>query len=120
ISGTYQGDGVSGSKTFESNGPTPLPDADLKLLRDKTNKGEFKSPSSNILASLLVWIVPFGLLLLFWWWMSRRAQGQMTSIMSIGRSRAKNYTTEKPKTTFADVAGYEGVKTEISEVVDFL
>jgi cell division protease FtsH len=44
----------------------------------------------------------------------------MGGIMSIGRSRAKVYTTERPRTTFADVAGYEGVKTEIREVVDFL
>ena len=35
-------------------------------------------------------------------------------------SRAKTYTTERPATTFADVAGYEGVKLEINEVVDFL
>jgi len=33
--------------------------------------------------------------------------------MSIGRSRAKAYTTDRPSTTFADVAGYEGVKTEL-------
>ena len=44
----------------------------------------------------------------------------MSGIMSIGRSRAKVYTTERPRTTFADVAGYQGVKVEISEVVDFL
>jgi cell division protease FtsH len=30
------------------------------------------------------------------------------------------YDTERPATTFADVAGYEGVKREVSEVVDFL
>src|SRR6202042_3451706 len=53
-------------------------------------------------------------------WMARRAQGQMGGIMSIGRSRAKVYTTERPRTTFADVAGYDGVKLEIREVVDFL
>ena len=52
--------------------------------------------------------------------MGRRAQGQMAGIMNIGRSKAKVYTTEKPKTTFADVAGYSGVKEEITEVVDFL
>jgi cell division protease FtsH len=52
--------------------------------------------------------------------MARRAQGQMSGIMSIGRSKAKVYTTEKPKTTFDDVAGYSGVKQEIKEVVDFL
>ena len=40
--------------------------------------------------------------------------------MSIGRSKAKAYTTERPATTFEDVAGYEGVKQEIEEVVDFL
>ena len=44
----------------------------------------------------------------------------MSGIMSIGRSRAKVYTAERPRTTFDDVAGYQGVKQEISEVVDFL
>ena len=44
----------------------------------------------------------------------------MGSIMSIGRSKAKLYSTERPSTTFDDVAGYDGVKLEISEVVDFL
>ena len=53
-------------------------------------------------------------------WMSRRAQGQMGAVMNIGRSRAKVYNTEKPKTTFDDVAGYGPVKQEIAEVVDFL
>ena len=52
--------------------------------------------------------------------MQRRTQSQMGGIMSIGRSRARTYTTERPGTTFADVAGYEGVKQEIREVVDFL
>ena len=44
----------------------------------------------------------------------------MGNVMSIGRSRAKAYSTDKPSTTFADIAGYEGVKQEITEVVDFL
>ncbi|TMM19710.1 MAG: AAA family ATPase, partial [Actinobacteria bacterium] len=35
-------------------------------------------------------------------------------------AKAKLYTTERPRTTFGDVAGYTGVKQEISEVVDFL
>ena len=52
--------------------------------------------------------------------MQRRAAGQMGNVMSIGRRRAKAYTADKPSTTFADIAGYEGVKQEISEVVDFL
>ena len=40
--------------------------------------------------------------------------------MGIGASRAKVYDEERPTTRFADVAGYEGAKREISEVVDFL
>ena len=44
----------------------------------------------------------------------------MGNVMSIGRSRAKAYSTDKPSTTFSDIAGYEGVKQEITEVVDFL
>ena len=41
-------------------------------------------------------------------------------IMGIGASKAKVYDEERPTTRFADVAGYEGAKREISEVVDFL
>src|SRR5437764_936592 len=65
-------------------------------------------------------LLPILLLIGFFVWMQRRTQSQMGGIMSIGRSRAKTYTTERPGTTFADVAGYEGVKQEIREVVDFL
>ncbi len=81
---------------------------------------EFTRPSSSIWGTLLPLLLPVGLLILFFWWMQRRAQGQMGGIMSIGRSRAKTYSTERPATTFDDVAGYEGVKREITEVVDFL
>jgi cell division protease FtsH len=44
----------------------------------------------------------------------------MGGIMSIGKSKAKTYSSEHPPTTFADVAGYEGVKKEVTEVIDFL
>ena len=75
-----------------------------------------QSASSQWLPTILILVAFVGIFL----WISRRAQGQMSGIMSIGRSRAKLYTTERPRTTFADVAGYQGVKVEISEVVDFL
>jgi cell division protease FtsH len=116
ISGVYK----DGKGTFSTTAPTAIPDTDLALMREKSVKIEFLPPSSNIVGSLLVWLLPIGLLVLFWWWMGKRAQGQMAGLMSIGRSKAKVYSTEKPKTTFADVAGYAGVKQEINEVVDFL
>ena len=119
IKGEYKA-AIDEKTEFTTTAPAVIPDDDLALLREKGVKVEFVSPSSNLVGTLLVWLLPIGLLILFWWWMGKRAQGQMAGIMSIGRSRAKVYTTEKPKTTFADVAGYKGVKQEINEVVDFL
>ncbi|MCY3661799.1 MAG: ATP-dependent zinc metalloprotease FtsH [bacterium] len=118
--GDISGELVDGG-TFRTTGPTELPPEDYALLRDRLGAGvEFTRPTSSIWGTLLPLLLPVGLLILFFWWMQRRAQGQMGGIMSIGRSRAKTYSTERPATTFDDVAGYEGVKREITEVVDFL
>ena len=107
-------------KKYTVAGPKPLTDSTVNDLRAKVPDLKFVNSSSNFLASLLPFLL-YGLLIIgFFLWMSRRAQGQMTGIMSIGRSKAKVYTTERPRTTFADVAGYNGVKLEIREVVDFL
>ncbi|HEX7277390.1 MAG TPA: ATP-dependent zinc metalloprotease FtsH [Acidimicrobiales bacterium] len=119
IKGEYK-DPVGGKTEFTTTAPAVIPEEDHALFREKGVEVEYLPPSSNLVGTLLVWMLPIALLLLFWWWMGKRAQGQMAGIMSIGRSRAKVYTTEKPKTTFADVAGYKGVKQEINEVVDFL
>ena len=105
---------------YASSGPVPLPDDHTNLIRNEAPDFRFVTPQANFLVSLLPLLLPVGLLILFFWWMQRRAQGQMGNIMSIGRSRAKTYTTERPGTTFEDVAGYEGVKQEITEIVDFL
>ncbi|MGH9165040.1 MAG: ATP-dependent zinc metalloprotease FtsH [Acidimicrobiales bacterium] len=105
---------------FTVSGPRPLPDADSELLREKVDKLRFDNIQQNFFASLLPFLLPVGILIAFFVYMNRKAQGQMSGIMQIGRSKAKVYTTERPKTTFADVAGYEGVKQEINEVVDFL
>ena len=40
--------------------------------------------------------------------------------MGIGGSKAKVYDEDRPTTRFADIAGYEGAKREVAEVVDFL
>ncbi|MCY3925246.1 MAG: ATP-dependent zinc metalloprotease FtsH [bacterium] len=112
---------LADGEAFRTTGPTDLPPDDYALLRERLGAGvKFTRPSSSIWGTLLPLLLPVGLLILFFWWMQRRAQGQVGGIMSIGRSRAKTYSTERPATTFDDVAGYEGVKREITEVVDFL
>jgi cell division protease FtsH len=110
-----------GKSEFTTQGTIgPIPPADINLMNEHGVDRNYKAPSSNILGTILIWVVPFALLGLIWWFIARRAQGQMGAVMNIGRSRAKVYNTDKPKTTFADVAGYGAVKEEINEVVDFL
>jgi cell division protease FtsH len=115
--GNISGELTDGTR-FTTTGPLEPSDADQALM---TEKGvEFDTPTTSIWASVLPLLLPVGLLIAFFVWMQRRAQGQMGGIMSIGRSKAKTYSTERPGTTFADVAGYEQVKQDITEVVDFL
>ncbi len=118
ITGTVVTDGKS--QKFSVTGPRPIPDEVESALRKNVKSLEFTNESTSIWVSFLPTLLFFGLIIGFFIWMNRRAQGQMSSIMNVGRSKAKVYTTERPKTTFDDVAGYTGVKTEIAEVVDFL
>jgi cell division protease FtsH len=110
-----------GQSEFATQGPqNALPDRDIDLLDEHGVGRNYKAQPSDWFGSFVVYLLPFLLLVGFLVWMSRRAQGQMGAVMNIGRSRAKVYATDKPKTTFADVAGYAAVKEEIKEVVDFL
>ncbi len=108
------------STKFRTTGYLEVSEADRLLLEEMKVEQEPLTPQSGFLAQMIPLLLPIGLLILFFWWMQRRAAGQMGNIMSIGRSRAKTYSTERPSTTFDDVAGYEGVKQEIREVIDFL
>ncbi|CAB4697876.1 unannotated protein [freshwater metagenome] len=113
ISGTLN----DGSK-FSTTGPVKPTDADQALFTEKGVK--YSSPTESIWGTLIPLLLPVLLLIGFFMWMQRRASGQMGGIMSIGKSKAKTYSSERPATTFADVAGYEGVKQDVTEVIDFL
>ncbi len=85
----------------------------------------YDNEKSNDFISLLVNIAPILFFFLFIWWMSGRMGSGMTGagggIFSVGKSKAKMY--EKGNTmgiTFKDVAGQEGAKQEVQEIVDFL
>ena len=116
-SGHITGELTTGER-FRVSGPSELPVEDRAALR--TVALRFRTPTNSALAGLLAGILPLFLIIGFMLWMSRRAQGQVGGIMSIGKTKAKVWSAENPRTTFADVAGYEGVKSEIAEVVDFL
>jgi cell division protease FtsH len=117
--GSITGELKNGSE-FASNGPLEPSEDDRALFREHDVKVQFDTPGGSWFTALLPLLIPVALFVGIFWLMQRRAASQMGGIMSIGRSRAKTYSTERPGTTFADVAGYEGVKQEITEVVDFL
>jgi cell division protease FtsH len=102
------------------------PQASQALLNDlQSNRVQITSSTSapGFGTEVLNWIfilLPFLFFGWIWFRLSRGAAGQMQGILGVGRSRAKVFDEERPSTTFADVAGYEGAKSEISEVVDFL
>jgi cell division protease FtsH len=70
--------------------------------------------------SWLILLLPFIILGYLWWRLSKGAAGRLQGALGVGRSKAKVFDEERPSATFADVAGYEGAKLEIREVVDFL
>ena len=81
------------------------------------------TPGPSFGSEILTWLLLLSPFLLFGWlWirLSRGAGGQLQGVLGVGRSRAKVFDAERPKTRFTDVAGYEGAKAEIVEVVDFL
>src|SRR6185312_13193547 len=79
ITGTLT-DGTS----YTVSGPQPSIPADVAEMRSDGVKLTFHTQGSSLLSSALVYLVPFLLLIGFLVWMNRRAQGQMSGIMSIG------------------------------------
>jgi cell division protease FtsH len=122
ITGEFKsGETQDGKSEFQAPGPqNQLPETDLRKLDAANVEVDYKPRQSDWVGGLLYFLLPVGIIILFFLWLSRRQAGQMGAVMNIGRSRAKVYNTEKPKTTFQDVAGYGPVKEEIKEVVDFL
>jgi cell division protease FtsH len=79
----------------------------------------------NYVAQILSYLLPFALIIIIWIFVMRRMAGGGGGgggqIFNIGKSRAQVY--EKGKTTnitFKDVAGLQGAKEEIVEIVEFL
>ena len=119
--GTFRIEGVrTDGETFQTTGFKEFTEAERELLDSNNVDYQPVTPTTNWFLGLLPLFLPFMIILGFFWWMARRQQSQMGGIMSIGRSKAKTYSSERPGTMFDDVAGYGAVKKEITEVVDFL
>ena len=117
-SGSINGTFTDGAK-YNSMCFNPPLQTDINQVRKDGVTVNVVTPSNTLATWLpyIFFIAIFGGMIFF---VSRQARGQMNGIMSVGRSKARLYSEEHPSTTFEDVAGYYGVKQEISEVVDFL
>ena len=87
----------------------------------KIDSFDYKEPTdySSIL-SIATIVIMVGAMGFFLWFSFARAQGDGKSAMSFGRSKAKLHDPTKNQVTFADVAGADEEKEELTEVVDFL
>jgi cell division protease FtsH len=115
---------ISGALTngtnFTSSYPIGIQDPQFAQLLDTHSVQVSTQPAQSSIGSVLLNLLPMALLIGLFLWMGRSARRQLTGIGGIGRSKGKVFDTERPATTFADVAGYDGAKREVTEVVDFL
>ena len=70
----------------------------------------------NIISSVL----PIVLMVAFFYFIFRQARGAQENIFSFGKSSAKIFNRDTPRIGFANVAGVDEAKQELTEIVDFL
>jgi cell division protease FtsH len=117
--GTVRGRLKSGQQ-FSTNVP-PGDVTFIELLKAKGVVIEVESRTrTSLWPSLLTTLLPIVLLVGLWMLMLRQAQSGSNQAMSFGKSRARLHTDNKPKVTFADVAGVDEAKEELQEVIEFL
>ncbi|MGN7724640.1 ATP-dependent zinc metalloprotease FtsH [Luteimonas sp. 22616] len=108
-----------------SKGVTNAPRRDERLIDDLLKHDvaiKQAPPESGVtIWALLINFLPVLLIIGFWFFMMRQMQqGGSKGAMSFGRSRAKLLNEDQTKVTFADVAGCDEAKEEVSELVEFL
>ena len=118
--------------TYQDSKPTTLfqteipafadTDALSKLLEDEnvTVNAQPLDTGAAWWETLLFGFGPTILFIALLFWLMRRAGNVQNVLGSFGRSRARRYEPAPEKVTFADVAGIDEAKEELSEVVDFL
>jgi cell division protease FtsH len=87
---------------------TPIVDYNIKAPRE-----------SPWWAAFVPYLVMFGLIIVLWYFMMRQAGGG-NKAMSFGKARTRFQPDHQKRITFADVAGADEEKEELSEIVDFL
>jgi cell division protease FtsH len=113
---------VEGSTQVITQYPAQTSGEILASLQEADNNPTFNTTvrQESFLVTMLIYLIPLGLVLLILFWMMNNAQGGGNRVMSFGKSRAKQLNKDMPKTTFADVAGADEAVEELYEIKDFL
>ena len=118
-----------GSSLYEYNfGDLQNFENDLEKAKKENNLTfDLKNEGRTSMIDTLLGFLPFIILIAVWLFFMKRMSGGGAGsggggqIFSIGKSKAKLFDKDtKVKTTFANVAGLEGAKEEVQEIVDFL
>jgi cell division protease FtsH len=104
---------------------TVAPDNDPRLYQELDQHRvdyQIKAPDQAnwLLSFFSTMLLPVLVIVGIWMFMLRQAQSGSNQAMSFGKSRAKLMIDNKPKVTFADVAGVDEAKAELQEIVEFL
>lgn len=116
---------INVTKTDNSKYSTYMPMRDDNLLTTLMNRnvkvtGE-PIEGQSLLTQIFVSWFPMLLLIGLWIFFMRQMQGGGgKGAMSFGKSKARMLTEDQIKTTFADVAGCDEAKEEVSELVEYL
>jgi cell division protease FtsH len=111
------------TKVFETEIPVFANEEELSDLLERQNvviEAEPVNQSRGFLASLILGFGPVILLIALFVFLARRSGGPMSALGAFGRSKARRVEGGEQKITFADVAGIDEAKSELSEIVDFL
>ncbi|MFT2092705.1 ATP-dependent zinc metalloprotease FtsH [Paraglaciecola sp. 2405UD69-4] len=116
---------IQGVKRNGESFTTIIPYTDLALMDEliENNVAVFGKPpeESSLLTSIFISWFPMLLLIGVWIFFMRQMQGGGgKGAMSFGKSKARLLGEDQIKTTFADVAGCDEAKEDVTELVDFL
>ena len=110
---------IGSVETFSND----LKDAQVKF--DNEDKiSPFYETQKDVFGDILGWILPLAFFVFIWLFIMKKMGGGSGGgggqIFNIGKTQGKLVDKEDIKITFNDVAGLEGAKEEITEIVDFL
>ena len=113
---------VNGGTQVITQYPAQTSGSIVQALEAASNKPSFNTVvrQESFLTTILIYLIPLGLVLLILFWMMNNAQGGGNRVMSFGKSKAKQLNKDMPKTTFGDVAGADEAVEELHEIKDFL